>query len=83
MATPPEGTERRHGREKTTIDHLVQDVYEPKAPDQEHAIHSPSTSTGLPIEDQVSKEWDLATVAFLPFVGRGARTTLPTPRAHQ
>ncbi len=41
MATPPEGTERRHVREKTTIDHLVQDVYEPKAPDQEHAIYSP------------------------------------------
>jgi hypothetical protein len=81
MATLPEGTERRQVREKTTIDHLVQDVYEPKAPDQEHAIYSPSTST--PIEDQVSKEWDLAKVAFLPFVGRGARRTLPTPRAHQ
>ena len=80
MATPPEGTERRRGREKT-IDHLVQDVYEPKALDQENAIYSPLTST--PIEDQVSKEWDLAKVAFLPFVSRGARTTLPTPRAHQ
>jgi hypothetical protein len=58
MATPRERTERRHVREKATIDHLVQDVYESKAPDQEHAIRSPTTSTGLPVEDQVRKEWN-------------------------
>jgi hypothetical protein len=23
-----------------------------------HAAHSPTTSTGLPVEDQVRKEWD-------------------------
>jgi hypothetical protein len=44
--------------EKATIDHLVQDVYEPKAPDQEHTVHRPKTSTGLPVEDQVRKEWN-------------------------
>jgi hypothetical protein len=50
--------QRRHVREKATIDHLVQDVYEPKAPDEKHTERSPTTSTGLPVEDQVRKEWD-------------------------
>ena len=58
MAKARGRTERRHVREKATIDHLVQDVYEPKTPDQENTVHSPKTSTGLPVEDQVRKEWD-------------------------
>ena len=58
MATLRNRTKRRHVREKATIDHLVQNVYEPKAADQEHAVHSPTTSTGLPVGDQVRKEWD-------------------------
>jgi hypothetical protein len=33
-------TQRRHVREKATIDHLVRDVYEPKAPDEEHTVRS-------------------------------------------
>ena len=36
-----ERTQRRHVREKATIDHLVRDVYEPKALDETHAEHSP------------------------------------------
>ena len=35
-------TQRRHVREKATIDHLVQDVFEPKARDGEHTGHSPA-----------------------------------------
>ena len=58
MAQAPERTQRRHVREKATIDHLVQDVYDPKPPDEKHAAHSPTTSTGLPVEDQVRKEWN-------------------------
>ena len=58
MATAPERTQRRHMREKATIDHLVQDVYKPKALDEERTDCSPTTSTGLPVEDQVRKEWD-------------------------
>ena len=30
MAEAPSRTQRRHVREKATIDHLVQEVYEPK-----------------------------------------------------
>jgi hypothetical protein len=40
-------------RDKTTIDHLVRDVYEPKAPDEKHTEARPATSTGLTVEDQV------------------------------
>ena len=51
-------TQRRHMREKATIDHLVRNVYESKTTDEEHTGCSPTTSTGLPVEDQVRKEWD-------------------------
>ena len=57
MAKAPEPTQRRHVREKATIDHLVHDMYKPKPADAEHLKHSPTTSSGLPIEDQVRKEW--------------------------
>jgi hypothetical protein len=58
MAKALRRMQRRHVREKATIDHLVRDVYEPKAPDDKHSDRSPTTSTGLPVEDQVRKEWD-------------------------
>jgi hypothetical protein len=58
MAKARERTQKRHVREKAIIDHLVRDVFEPKAPDEEHSGRSPTTSTGLPVEDQVRKEWD-------------------------
>ena len=64
MAKTPERMRRRHVREKSTIDHLVQDVYKPKSPDEQHASHSSTTSTGLPVEDQVRKEWDPRKGAF-------------------
>ena len=58
MANAPEPTHKRHVREKAIIDHLVQGVSKPTAPDENHPEHSPTTSTGLPVEDQVRKEWD-------------------------
>jgi hypothetical protein len=58
MATARGRAQRRHMREKATIDHLVRHVYERKAPDEKHTDRSPTTSTGLPVEDQVRKEWD-------------------------
>jgi hypothetical protein len=45
-------------REKATIDHLVQDAYKPKSVDKKHRERNPTTSSGLPVEDQVRKEWD-------------------------
>jgi hypothetical protein len=67
MAEAPSRTQRRHVREKATIDHLVQEVYEPKTPDEKHTERSPTTSTGLPVEDQVRKEWDPRRGAFRLF----------------
>ena len=58
MVKAPERTQRRHVREKATIDHLVQDVYKPKPDDKRHREHRPTTSSGLLVEDQVRKEWD-------------------------
>jgi hypothetical protein len=58
MAKAPDRTHKRHVREKATIDHLVEGVSKPPAPEEKHPEHSPTTSTGLPIEDQVRKEWD-------------------------
>jgi len=58
MAKARGRTQRRHVREKAAIDHLVRDVFKPKAPDKEHTTRSPTSSTGLPVEDQVRKEWD-------------------------
>jgi len=48
--------QRRHRREKATIDHLVDEVYEDK-PAEGH-VQSPTTDSGLPVEGQVRKEWD-------------------------
>jgi hypothetical protein len=58
MTKAHERTQRRHVREKATIDHLVRDVYEPKAVDESRTDRNPTTSTGLPVEDQVRKEWN-------------------------
>jgi hypothetical protein len=58
MAKARGRAQRRHVREKATIDHLVRDVCELKAPDETHAEHTPTTSTCLPVEDQVRRERD-------------------------
>jgi hypothetical protein len=58
MAEAPERPHKRHLREKATIDHLLHGVSKPTAPDEKHPEHSPTISTGLPVEDQVRKEWD-------------------------
>ena len=47
---------RRHLREKTTIDRLVKGMSKPAQPNTEPAPGS-TTSTGLPVEDQIRKEW--------------------------
>ena len=36
MATRPERTHKRHVRENATIDHLVEGVSKPTAPDEKH-----------------------------------------------
>jgi hypothetical protein len=52
--------ERRHVREKSVIDHVARDLFEHKqAPEtKEQPGLSPTTSMGLPVEEQVRKAWD-------------------------
>jgi hypothetical protein len=42
-------------RDKATIDHLADELREEKP--EEGKIQSPTTDSGLPIEEQVRKEW--------------------------
>ena len=59
MARPRDRMERRHVREKAVIDHLADKVYDPTATaDDEHVVQNPTTSTGLPVEEQVRKKWN-------------------------
>ena len=55
METARGRAQRRHVREKATIDHLVREVYEPKTPDEKQTERRPTTSTGLPVEDQAAR----------------------------
>ena len=75
METGRGRAQRRHVREKATIDHLVRDVYEPKTPDEKHTERRPTTSTGLPVEDQVRKEWKAALARIPRFFGDKRQTT--------
>jgi hypothetical protein len=60
MAKDLNPNRRRHIREKSVIDHLARKLHEPKpSGEKKEDTHlSPTTSTGLPVEDQVRKEWD-------------------------
>ena len=69
METARGRAQRRHVREKATIDHLVRDVYEPKTPDEKHTDRRPTASTGKPVEDQVREEWKAALARIPRFFG--------------
>jgi hypothetical protein len=53
------------------VDHLAQNVYKPKPSAEKHASKNSTTATGLPVEDQVRKEWDPRKVAFPRFDNPG------------
>ena len=83
METARGRAQRRHVREKATIDHLVRDVYEPKTPDEKHTERRPTASTGKPVEDQVREEWKAALARIPRFFGDKRQITsvteLPMP----
>jgi hypothetical protein len=62
---------------------LVRDVYEPKTPDEKQTERRPTMSTGLPVEDQVRKEWKAALARIPRFFGDKRQITsvteLPMP----
>ncbi len=54
--SPDSADQRRHRREKATIDHLVERVFDPES--REKVQQSPTTESGAPVERQVRKKWD-------------------------
>jgi hypothetical protein len=60
---------RGHVRGKAVIDHLADKMFEPAASIDEQPTHSPTTSTGLPVEEQVRKEWN-SRKGWLPVLSR-------------
>lgn len=56
---------RRHRREKATIDHLVERVFDSES--LENHRHQPATTdSGASVEEQVRKEWDPKQSGGLP-----------------
>jgi len=51
-------TVRRHLRDKATIDQVIKGVCAPETAEGAPSIHSPTTPSGQPVEDQVRKEWN-------------------------
>lgn len=54
--SPDNPDRRRHRREKATIDHLVNHVFEPQ--NQKNHQRPARTESGASVEEQVRKEWD-------------------------
>ncbi len=53
--TSPRRIQGRYIREKATIDHLIRECYEAKAP--KRRVHSSRIESGKSVEEQVRKEW--------------------------
>jgi hypothetical protein len=71
MPQAPDRMRRRHVREKSVIDHLAEKVFDPEGTVDEQTVHSPRTSTGLPVEEQVRKEWNPRKGGLPILSGRG------------
>ena len=60
MSADHDATRRRHVRDKSVIDHVARELFKPppEPAAQKRERPSPTTDTGLSIEEQVRKEWD-------------------------
>lgn len=60
MTTDRKATRRRHIREKSIIDHLARDLFKPPPEPAAEKNDNPKSTTdaGVPVEEQVRKEWD-------------------------
>ena len=57
MAGTRDRMERRHVREKAVVQHVAKRLYEPQA-SADAQVRDATTSTGLPVEGQVRKQWN-------------------------
>ena len=64
METARGRAQRRHVREKATIDHLVRDVYEPKTPDEKHTERPPPRRPACRSRIRSARNGILARAAF-------------------
>jgi hypothetical protein len=48
----------RHPDERSVIEEVARDVQRGAPPEGAPTVQSPTTETGLPVEEQVRKEWD-------------------------
>ena len=60
MSTDRDATRRRHVRDKSVIDHVARELFKPppEPAAQKSNRPSPTTDTGLSVEEQIRKEWD-------------------------
>jgi hypothetical protein len=70
MAKDTARTQKRHVRDKATIDHLVHGFTKLKPPPDKRPKRSPTTPAGLPVEEQIRKEWDPKKGGGLPIFQR-------------
>jgi hypothetical protein len=75
MATDAERTQRRHVRDKATIDHLAHDVYQLQAANQQPTVRSPRTPPACPSRSRsarngIRQRW----ADFRPFSDNDSRT---------
>ena len=73
MTNAAERAVRRHIREKATVERMAKNVRK-SPPAAEQSTQSPTTSGGLPVEEQVRKTWT-------PNKGRGLPTFWRDPPA--
>ncbi|HUC10178.1 MAG TPA: hypothetical protein VL985_07090 [Stellaceae bacterium] len=56
--SPKDRDGSQHRREKTTIDHLVDRVFDPESRDSRNRQQPSETESGDAVEEQVRREWD-------------------------
>jgi hypothetical protein len=58
MAKASDHAQRQDAGWKAIMDHFAEQMYEPRSTDRdEPVVHSATTSAGLSVEGQESKEW--------------------------
>jgi hypothetical protein len=71
MAVTPERTQKRHVREKAIVDHLAENVYNPKPSAEKHASKIPPQLPACRLRIRSARNGILVRVAFPRFDNPG------------